>query len=128
MIYNGTTLLISDNSGAKITKCIKVYGYKKRSGREGCLICNSVKSLRSSKRVNMRVKKGDVISALIITTKIFRFYMKVSSHSVAFTKNSAILINKQHKLIGTRILNPFSIFFRQTRYLKLTFLGPGLIK
>jgi len=128
MIYTGTSLFISDNSGAKKTECIKVYRHKKKFGTEGSLICNSVKQLRSSKRANMRVKKGEVVSALIISTKIFRFYTKVSSHSVAFKKNSVLLINKQHKLIGTRILNPFSIFFRQTRYLKLTFLGPGLIK
>ena len=128
MIYNGTSLSISDNSGAKKTQCIKVYRYKKKFGIEGSIICNSVKALRSSKRINMRVKKGEVVSALIITTKIFRFYTKVSSHAVAFKKNSVLLVNKQHKLIGTRILNPFSIFFRQTRYLKLTFLGPGLIK
>lgn len=128
MINNSTTLHVLDNSGAKKIKCIKICRFKKNPGSEGILIRGSIKTLRSSKRSTIRVKKGEVCLALIIHTKISRFYTKVIPHSVAFNDNSVVLLNKQYKLIGTRIISPLSIFFRQTKFLRFTFLASGLIK
>ena len=124
MIHISTTLSVSDNSGAKKIKSIKVFRFRKNPCSEGVLI----KAIRSSKRSTIRVKKGEVCVALIIRTKISRFYTKVVPHSVSFSNNAAVLLNKQYKLIGTRITNPFSVFFRQTKFLRLTFLTSGLIK
>jgi len=128
MIRISTTLSVVDNSGAKKIKCIKIFRFKKNPGSEGILIRGSIKSIRSSKRSTVRVKKGDVCIALVTRTKISRFYTKVVPHSVSFNQNNAVLLNKQYKLIGTRITTPFSIFFRQTKFLRLTFLTSGLIK
>ena len=128
MINNSTTLSVVDNSGAKKLKCIKIFRFKKNPGSEGVLIRGSIKSLRSSKRSTIRVKKGEVCSALVIHTKISRFYTKVVSHSVSFNDNAVVLLNKQYKLIGTRIVSPLSVFFRQTKFLRFTFLASGLIK
>ena len=128
MIHISTTLSVSDNSGAKKIKSIKVFRFRKNPCAEGVLIRGSIKAIRSSKRSTIRVKKGEVCVALIIRTKISRFYTKVVPHSVSFSNNAAVLLNKQYKLIGTRITNPFSVFFRQTKFLRLTFLTSGLIK
>jgi len=128
MIRISTTLSVVDNSGAKKIKCIKIFRFKKNPGSEGILIRGSIKSIRSSKRSTVRVKKGDVCIALVTRTKNSRFYTKVVPHSVSFNQNNAVLLNKQYKLIGTRITTPFSIFFRQTKFLRLTFLTSGLIK
>ncbi len=128
MINKNTCTLISDNSGAKLLKCIKIACFKKNPTSEGYLIRGSVQNLRSSKRSMVRVKKGEICLGVVLHTKISRFYTKVSSHSISFNINSIVLLNKQYKLIGTRIIYPFAIYFRQTKFLRLTFLGPGLIK
>jgi large subunit ribosomal protein L14 len=70
MIQNGTFLNVIDNSGAKQVYCIKILtGYKKRYAGIGDIIVVSVKSLRLKRRVTSKLKKGDVMKALIVRTK-----------------------------------------------------------
>jgi len=56
MIQPGTSLIVSDNSGAKIVECIRILGRTGRSlGSIGDLSVVSVKELR--KKGNIKVKK-----------------------------------------------------------------------
>lgn len=127
MILKGTYLNVIDNSGAKTVCCIKVLnGYRKRYGYIGDLIIVSVKKLRKKKKIIPKVKKGDVIKALIVKTKSPRncpFFEFVN-----FDENSVILINKQNKLVGTRIFGAVPKILRTTRFLRITSLSSGLIK
>ena len=67
MIQNGTYLNVIDNSGAKKVYCIQVKGgYKKRYARIGDIITVSVKMLRTKRRATSKVKKGEVLKALIV--------------------------------------------------------------
>lgn len=126
MIQNGSYLNIIDNSGAKEVSCIKVFpGYKRRYAYCGSTILVSVKSLRSKRRLNSKVKKGDVLKALVIRTKVpSKSFM---GDSFTFFENSALLLNKSNKLLGTRIFGVIPKFFRQTKYLKICSLSLGLI-
>ena len=70
MIKQQTILNVSDNSGAKKIKCIKVLGgFKKRHAHLGDLIIVSVNELRNKAKKTSKVKKGEVHKALIIKTK-----------------------------------------------------------
>ena len=70
MIQKGTYLNVIDNSGAKEVCCIHVLnGYRKRYAVIGDVIVVSIKSLRIKRRSHAKVKKGEVLKALIVRTK-----------------------------------------------------------
>jgi len=126
MIQNNTVLNIIDNSGAKIAECIKVYsGYKRRYATIGDTILVTIKSLRSKRRGISKIKKGELYKALIIRTK-FKNEL-VSGDSLKFKENSAILLTKQNKFVGTRVFGSVPKIFKKTKFLKLITLSSGLI-
>lgn len=126
MIQTGTYLNVLDNSGARSVFCIKVLsGYQRRYAKTGDKIIVSIKKLRSKRRLSSRVKKGEIYKALIIKTKTSTKFK--SGDSVAFSDNAVVLLNKQNKLIGTRIFGGIHKNFRYTKYLKFLFLAVGVI-
>lgn len=128
MIQKGTYLNVVDNSGAKKVSCIHLYGgYRKRYGNTGNIILVSVKSLRKKKKEQLKVKKGEVVKALIVKTKIYK--PNYSNESTTFFENSVILLNKQtNKLIGSRIFTSIEKKFRLTKYLRILSICSGVIK
>jgi|JI91814CRNA_FD_contig_81_421020_length_737_multi_5_in_0_out_0_1 large subunit ribosomal protein L14 len=127
MIQKGTYFKVVDNSGAKKACCIHVSGgYRKRYGKTGDVIVVSIKSLRAKRREVSKIKKGDVVKALIVKTKVFR--PSYSNEAVSFFENSVVLLNPQNKLLGTRIFGPIEKFFRYTKYLRILSLASGVLK
>jgi len=58
MVQQQTILKVSDNSGAKTVKCIKVLnGFKKKYAALGDIIIVSVQKLRNKLKKNSKVKK-----------------------------------------------------------------------
>jgi len=97
MIQKGTYFKVVDNSGAKKACCIHVSGgYRKRYGKTGDVVVVSIKSLRAKRREVSKIKKGDVLKALIVKTKVFR--PSYSQESVSFFENSVVLLNNQKKI------------------------------
>lgn len=126
MVQNNTTLNIIDNSGAKIAECIKVYsGYKRRYASIGDTILVTIKSLRSKRRGSSKIKKGELYKALIIRTKSKKIL--AYGDSLSFKENSAILLTKQNKFVGTRVFGSVPKFFKKTKFFKLITLSSGLI-
>ena len=127
MIQNGTYLNVIDNSGAKQVYCIKVLtGYRKRYAFMGDTVIVSVKSLRVKRRLTSKIKKGDVLKALVIRTKMP--LVLSSSERLGFFENSVILLSKQNKLLGTRIFGSIPKFFRYTKFLRILSLSSGFIR
>jgi large subunit ribosomal protein L14 len=115
MVQNNTTLNIIDNSGAKIAECIKVYsGYKRRYASIGDTILVTIKSLRSKRRGSSKIKKGELYKALIIRTKSKKTL--AYGDSISFKENSAILLTKQNKFVGTRVFGSVPKFFKKTKF------------
>ena len=124
MIQNGTYLNVIDNSGAKKAICIQVMsGYRRRYGYIGDILVVSIKSLRSKRKVLSKTKNGEVYSALIVRTKKVRNFF--CGDSTLFLENSIILLNKQNKILGTRIFGALPKDFRYTKYLKILSLSSG---
>ena len=127
MIQDKTLLNVIDNCGAQTVCCIKVMkGYRRRYAYIGDVITVSVKSIRRKRRLTSKVKKGDVVKALIIRTKITKtlpFHEQVS-----FNENGVVLISKQNKLLGTRIFGRVSKSFLYSRFLRIASLSAGIIK
>ena len=124
MIQKGTFLNVIDNSGAKSVCCIQVLnGFRKRYAFVGDTIVVSVKTLRSKRKSKIKVNKGDVLKALIVRAKSV-----LPGKNFTFFDNGVLLLNRQHKLLGTRIFGAVPFTFRFSRFLRIVSLASGLIK
>ena len=126
MIQQQTILKVSDNSGAKTVRCIRVLGgFRKKHAKLGDSIIVSVQQLRNKSKSTSKVKKGDVYKALIIRTKIP--YKKRDGSQMWFSENSVVLINKQENPICTRIIGPLPKLFKKKKFQKFISMSSGLI-
>jgi large subunit ribosomal protein L14 len=125
MIQRTTILNVIDNSGAKEVYCIKVRnGYKKRYGEIGDELVVSIRDIRYKKKKILKIKKGDVCTALLTRTK---FAIKnYALESISFLENAVVLLNNKKKLIGTRIFGILPKIFRKTRFSRVLSLCSGL--
>lgn len=106
MIYKQTVLKVSDNSGAKTAKCIKVLASNRKFGVVGQLVLVSIQKLRNKSKKILEMKKGQIYKAIIIRTKNNTKNKKGTI--TAFNQNCISLINRQDNPISTRILGPSS--------------------
>jgi len=126
MIQQQTILKVSDNSGAKNAKCIKVLGgFKKRFAKSGNVIVVSVKELRNKSRQTSKVKKGEVYKALIIRTK--KNQINKDGSTIFFNNNSVSLINKQGKPLSSRVIGPVPKQLKKGKYSKFASISFGTI-
>lgn len=119
MIQEQTILKVSDNSGAKKVKCIKVLGgFKRKYAVLGDIIVVSIQELRNRSKKTSKVKRKEIYKALIIRTKTP--LKKRDGSFIVFNNNAAILLNNKGKPIGTRIIGPIPKYlFKQKKYQKL---------
>lgn len=106
MIYKQTVLKVSDNSGAKTAKCIKILASNRKFGFAGELVLVSIKKLRNKSKKVLEIKKGQIYKAMIIRTK--KNIKNKKGTITAFNQNCISLINKQNNPVATRILGPSS--------------------
>ena len=122
MIQAETLLNVADNSGAKRLNCIKVLGgSRRRYASVGDVIVVSVReSLPNSK-----VKKGDVLRAVIVRTA--KEIRREDGSYIKFDDNSAVLITQQNEPIGTRIFGPVARELRAKNFMKIISLAPEVL-
>jgi large subunit ribosomal protein L14 len=122
MIQVQTNLDVADNSGAKRVSVIKVLGgSKRRYASLGDLIIVSVKEAMP----NSKVKKGDVMTAVIVRTK--KEVGRPDGSYIRFDNNSAVLLNKNMEPIGTRIFGPVARELRQRNFMKIVSRAPEVL-
>jgi len=123
MIQQQTILKVSDNSGAKTAKCIKILGgFKRKFAIAGDTIVVSIQQLRNKSKKTSKVKKGEVYKALIIRTK--KGIKNRSETFTTFNDNAISLINKQNNPVATRIIGPISKAVK-TKYAKFASIAAG---
>lgn len=122
MIQQQTYLNVADNSGAKEIMCIRVLGGSGRKyGSVGDIIVATVKdALPDSK-----VKKGDVVRAVIVRTK--KEVQRPDGSTIRFDENAAVLINQNKEPIGTRIFGPVARELRAKGFMKIISLAPEVL-
>jgi large subunit ribosomal protein L14 len=122
MIQAETQLNAADNSGAKRLYCIKVLGgTRKRYATVGDIIVVSVKEAIP----NAKVKKGDVLRAVVVRTK--KEVRRPDGSYIKFDDNSAVLINAAREPIGTRIFGPVARELRAKQFMKIISLAPEVL-
>lgn len=114
MIFVGTRLQVIDNSGGKEIECIKLFGRSRsRVGYTGDIFLGSLKSVLPNKKV----KKGDVVRAVIVTVK--KALERSNGSAVSFGVNSAVLVSLKNIPIGSRLLGPVMLELREKGLLKV---------
>ncbi len=122
MIQTETRLRVADNSGAKVVSCIKVLGgSKRRYATVGDVIIVSVKEAVP----NSKVKKGDVVRAVIVRTA--KEIRRSDGSYIKFDENSAVIISDQMEPVGTRIFGPVARELRAKNFMKIISLAPEVL-
>ena len=122
MIQTQSYLEVADNSGARRVMCIKVLGgSKRRYARVGDLIKVTVKEAIP----RGKVKKGQVITAVVVRTK--KGVRRPDGSLIKFDENAAVLLNTQDAPIGTRIFGPVTRELRGEKFMKIISLAPEVI-
>lgn len=122
MIQTESVLNVADNSGGKKVLCIKVLGgSKRRYAGVGDVIVVTVKEAMP----NSKVKKGDVLKAVIVRTA--KEIRRMEGTAVRFDENSAVLLTATGDPIGTRIFGPVARELRNKGYMKIISLAPEVL-
>ena len=122
MVQAESVLDVADNSGARKVLCIKVLGgSKRRYASLGDIIVVSVKEAIP----NAKVKKGDVMKAVIVRTA--KEVGRADGSYIRFDNNSAVLIDAQREPIGTRIFGPVARELRAKKFMKIISLAPEVL-
>lgn len=122
MIQTESRLNVADNSGAKKVLCIRVLGgTKRRYASIGDVIVVSVKEAMP----NAKVKKGDVMRAVIVRTS--QAIKRMDDTHIRFDDNAAVLLNNSGEPLGTRIFGPVARELRASGYMKIISLAPEVL-
>ncbi|MDY7025078.1 MAG: 50S ribosomal protein L14 [Pseudomonadota bacterium] len=122
MIQTESILQVADNSGARKVQCIKVLGgSKRRYARIGDIIKVAVKEANP----RGRVKKGDVMTAVVVRTR--SGVRRTDGSLIRFDDNAAVILNNNQAPIGTRIFGPVTRELRSEKFMKIISLAPEVL-
>lgn len=122
MIQQESNLDVADNSGARRIQVIRVLGgTRRRYASIGDIIVATVKDADTAGKV----KKGDVIKAVIVRTK--KEVGRTDGSYIRFDDNAAVLVNAQKEPIGTRIFGPIARELRSHGFTKIISLAPEVL-
>ena len=123
MIQPQTRLRVADNSGAKEIMCFHVVGGSVvKTASVGDIIKASVKSATPG----ANIKKGDVVTAVVVRTK--KGVRREDGSYIKFDDNAAVIINADGNPKGTRIFGPVARELRaKSKFMKIISLAPEVL-
>ncbi len=122
MIQSETVLNVADNSGAKKVLCIRVLGgTRRRYASIGDVIVATVKEALP----NAKVKKGDVVKAVIVRTA--KENKRMDDTWIKFDENAAVILSGTGDPVGTRIFGPVARELRNQGFMKIVSLAPEVL-
>ena len=122
MIQTETMLQVADNSGARRVQCIKVLG---GSHRRYAAIGDVIKVSIKEAIPRGKVKKGDVMNAVVVRTR--KGVRRSDGSVIRFDENAAVLLNAAKAPIGTRIFGPVTRELRNEQFMKIVSLAPEVL-
>lgn len=122
MIQPLSILNVADNTGAKQIMCIRCLGGSVRKfANIGDVIVASVKKADP----DGKVKKGDVVMAVIVRSK--KGVERADGSSIKFDENAAVIIDKQKAPRGTRVFGPIARELRAKGFTQIISLAPEVL-
>jgi len=122
MIQVESMLEVADNSGARRVQCIKVLG---GSHRRYASVGDIIKVTVKEAIPRGRVKKGDVMNAVVVRTK--KGVRRPDGSVLRFDDNAAVLLNQNKAPIATRIFGSVSRELRGDQFMKIVSLAPEVL-
>ena len=123
MIQMQSMLDAADNSGARRVMCIKVLG---GSHRRYAQIGDVIKITVKEAIPRGKVKKGDVLKAVVVRTR--KGVRRPDGSVIRFDRNACVLlINTSEQPIGTRIFGPVTRELRNAKFMKIVSLAPEVL-
>merc|ERR1711977_135744 len=117
-----TNLDVADNSGARRVQCIKVLG---GSHRRYAGIGDIIKVTVKEAIPRGKVKKGDVLNAVVVRTR--KGVRRADGSTIRFDGNAAVMLNANKQPIGTRIFGPVTRELRSENFMKIISLAPEVL-
>ena len=118
MLQRESIVLVVDNTWATVAKIIGIPGSNKRQAFVGDIVSVAIQKATPSSSL----RPGDVAKALIVRTK--KEISRSDGSYIRFDTNSAVLINKDHEPIGSRIFGPIARELRAKKFSKIISLAP----
>lgn len=122
MIQMQTNLDVADNSGARRVQCIKVLG---GSHRRYAGIGDIIKVTVKEAIPRGKVKKGDVLNAVVVRTR--KGVRRADGSTIRFDGNAAVMLNANKQPIGTRIFGQVTRELRSENFMKIISLAPEVL-
>ncbi len=124
MLQKESFLEVADNSGAQLLKCIHLFGStRKRFAYVGDIVKCAVKKAIPGGQV----KKGDVVTAVIVRT--CKEYRRPDGSYIRFSDNAAVIIKSVEDItpLGSRIFGPVVRELRAKNFTKIISLAPEVL-
>ncbi|CAL4324946.1 50S ribosomal protein L14 [Buchnera aphidicola] len=122
MIQEQSVLNVADNSGARSAMCIKVLG---GSNRRYACIGDIIKVSIKEAIPRGKVKKGEVLKAVIVRTK--KGIRRSDGSVIRFDNNACVILNNNEQPVGTRIFGPVTRELRNDKFMKIISLAPEVL-
>lgn len=123
MIQMQSRLDAADNSGARSVMCIKVLG---GSHRRYAAIGDVIKVTVKEAIPRGKVKKGDVLKAVVVRTR--KGVRRPDGSVIRFDRNACVLLNDTtEQPVGTRIFGPVTRELRNEKFMKIVSLAPEVL-
>ena len=116
-------LNVADNSGARRVMCINVLG---GSHRRYAGVGDIIKITIKEAIPRGKVKKGDVLKAVVVRTK--KGVRRPDGSVIRFDCNACVILNNNSEQpIGTRIFGPVTRELRNEKFMKIISLAPEVL-
>lgn len=122
MIQQVSRLIVADNSGAKLVKCIKVLGgTKRRYAGIGDVIVVSIKEALP----RGQIKKKSIQRAVIVRMR--KEIRRKDGSYLRFDDNACVIVTKDGEPVGTRVFGPIARELREKGFQKIVSLAPEVL-
>lgn len=130
MLQKETMLEVADNSGAKK---LKIIGILNKSNCQYAEIGDIITATIRDVKPDCAFKKGQIVTALIVSTCGSLSRRQQNEVKVSYTKNYAVLVKKEgkkkkiYKPLGTRVFSPLLFELNRPEYKEIFSLAPEII-
>jgi large subunit ribosomal protein L14 len=121
MIQEETNLDVADNTGARMARCFRLIGQRKRFAHIGDVIRVAIKEAQPAGIV----KKGQVCRAIIVRTA--QPIRRPDGSTLRFDSNACVLVDEKLNPLGTRIFGPVARELREKNFMKIVSLAPEVL-
>jgi len=122
MIQMQTMLDVTDNSGARTVRCIKVLGGTRRryAGLGDIVVISVQKSIAGS-----NIKSGSVVKGVVVRTR--KASRRPDGSYVQFDRNAVVIVDNDGNPRGTRIFGAVARELRDRKFMKIVSLASEVV-